>query len=284
MTRILLLVALLFVASLSAAQIFQWVDEDGQVHFSDQPPAGREAERLDPPSPPADVRMQPSPEGEASSFESPQRPAGAGAGKAPRETHDPGPAECFSPSDDFLGSERGDPFTPISPRSLGPKDAQTVSRLLDGLEGRWQGEMRETECLGRERSPRSEERRFRVSMDVEQTLDDVFRFESELQRADREIYRPGLFWLLLEEGRLYFGDRKTAKYGAPQWRVEIIALQRNSLAFLRKYRQSGARGTSLRHLEWRFLELSGRSLLIRERFYVQGTLAVSRTWTLQRRS
>ena len=46
----LLALAISFCAS---AEIFKWVDENGQTHYSEQPPAGRAAEQIDVPPPPA---------------------------------------------------------------------------------------------------------------------------------------------------------------------------------------------------------------------------------------
>lgn len=52
--RRVLLVAALFCSGLSAAQVYKWVDEDGVVHFSDQPRPGAEEIELAPaPSIPA---------------------------------------------------------------------------------------------------------------------------------------------------------------------------------------------------------------------------------------
>ena len=39
-----------FAAAPAVAEVYRWEDEDGQVHFSDEPPAGQDrGERLDPP-------------------------------------------------------------------------------------------------------------------------------------------------------------------------------------------------------------------------------------------
>lgn len=51
--RRLLLLTTLLASGLAAAQVYKWVDEDGVVHFSDQPRAGaEEVELLRSPSPP----------------------------------------------------------------------------------------------------------------------------------------------------------------------------------------------------------------------------------------
>lgn len=45
-------VLFLFTAS-SYADVYKWIDEDGQVHYSQQPPPGQQAEMIKAPPPPA---------------------------------------------------------------------------------------------------------------------------------------------------------------------------------------------------------------------------------------
>lgn len=46
MRAITLLFTMLFMGSLQAGQVYKWVDESGQVHFSQFPPEEREAENV----------------------------------------------------------------------------------------------------------------------------------------------------------------------------------------------------------------------------------------------
>lgn len=43
----------LVISFCASAEIFKWVDENGQTHYSEQPPANRPAEQIDVPPPPA---------------------------------------------------------------------------------------------------------------------------------------------------------------------------------------------------------------------------------------
>ena len=58
--RRLVLLTTLFVSGLAAAQVYKWVDEDGVVHFSDQPrPGAEEVELPRSPTPPSDQPVRP---------------------------------------------------------------------------------------------------------------------------------------------------------------------------------------------------------------------------------
>jgi Domain of unknown function (DUF4124) len=53
MTRLLCFVLAITLPVLAAAQVYRWVDEKGQVHYSQTPPPGRQAQAIVPPPPPA---------------------------------------------------------------------------------------------------------------------------------------------------------------------------------------------------------------------------------------
>lgn len=55
-TPTLVLAALLLAAQPVAAAIYKWVDEQGNVHYSQTPPLDREAQTLSAPPPPGDGR------------------------------------------------------------------------------------------------------------------------------------------------------------------------------------------------------------------------------------
>ena len=44
---------LFFFANNSYGDVYKWIDKDGQVHYSQQPPAGQQAEMIKAPPPPA---------------------------------------------------------------------------------------------------------------------------------------------------------------------------------------------------------------------------------------
>ncbi len=88
----LLLIALMSVGVAHAA-MYKWVDEEGNVSYSQNPPPGKKAEVIAPPPPPPDAPAQPAAEGakdidpEASPAEQQQQKAAAYARncKAARE-------------------------------------------------------------------------------------------------------------------------------------------------------------------------------------------------------
>lgn len=62
MKRFLPLIALLFVVSLAQAEMYRWVDEEGNVQFSDTPPPeGVDAERMEIPEPSVVETYKPTP-------------------------------------------------------------------------------------------------------------------------------------------------------------------------------------------------------------------------------
>ncbi len=270
---------MLFINS-SGAEVYKWVDEKGNVYYGDDPPAAYKPEQIEITPDPSEENIQRArekterlihqqkPRKEVSKFEKKTDQWGAKQGCA---------AECFSSPADVIGSERADPFVAISPRLLTRAEYNKLSAMFRTLQGSWNGDIEEVVCLGTEHAPRSETRRYAVKAKAKRDLEDVLRIASDVMRVDTRTHHQQVLWLLLNKNWLRFGDRNAVKYDAPQWDVEVVSIETNTLLFVRKFRRRG-----LRHLELRSLHASHRSFLIREWFYAQGVLGLMRTWILKK--
>jgi hypothetical protein len=284
-SKVILSVFLILFISSPGAEIYKWVDETGTTHYGECPPAECKSERVETlPGPSAKEIRRARERTEQLTHELKQNATATIPGKQAKEgvARQDWAAECLSDAAHVIGPARADPGRPVSPRVLTSVDYKKLQRILRTLKGRWRGYIDEVLCLGIEGAPRDEARRYEVDATVEHDLDDIVTFEAEVMNADYRSRQLQILWLLLKKERLRFGDMETIKHDAPQWDVELISIDKDSLMFMRKFRRAGHRSTSLQHIELRSLHTSRKVFTLKEWFYIQGTLTRMRTWTLQR--
>lgn len=195
-------------------------------------------------------------------------------------TPENGPA-CFTPPTKLIGAGAAASPT-IVPARLDAQDIRDLRRMLAGLSGRWSGQVRERVCQGTSDEPRAEIHRFATEAQAQWLERAMLRVEAELQDRRRGVRRMEVFWWLLKEARLRFGDRRVWIPDTPQWDVELLSARPEALVFMRKFRRRTNPRASVSVIEVRSLQAGYRRLRFREWFYVQGGLTRTRTWSLTR--
>lgn len=190
-------------------------------------------------------------------------------------------AVCFKSPADLIEPEKADSFVPISPRPLTTEEQNNVSRMLRAMEGNWEGYIDEEICYGTDKTPRIEKRHYAVDSKVKLNIDDILLMKSEILNIDGGTTQTQSNSLQLKKNWIHFSDVFTSDLDSSRWDVEIISIDADSFVFMRKYRQPGRGATSTQQLELKAFQVSRKSILIKEWFYVQGTFARMRTWTLK---
>lgn len=288
---ILFLSLLMFFVSASGAEIYKWTDEEGNVYYGDCPPVDCQAERIETLPGPSEEDVAEARERARRLIEEQKKKEAASklesetksdTKREQGEVKQRWAAECFSSPAELIGLKKANPFDPISPRLLTSKEHSIVSRMLRQLEGRWQGDLEEIICLDTEYVPYTEMLRYKVDAKAVRDFSGPLIIESDILRIDAGIQHLQFHWLLLKEDWLRFGDTDSGEHDLSQWDIEPVAIDKGLLVFIRKFRRLGHRGISLQHLELRSLQVSPRSYILREWFYVQGYLTGKRTWTLKK--
>lgn len=75
MNRLIFVSLAVLLATTASANIYQWTDDDGHVHFGEQPPVGVEAERLDSAPGPASQPDEPKADDDSAASDDSEEPA-----------------------------------------------------------------------------------------------------------------------------------------------------------------------------------------------------------------
>lgn len=286
MLRAIAMLSLLLISELSHAQVYKWIDSDGNVHYGEDPPVDREFEQME-------LKPSPTPEEQESAIRRSQQlrqylEEREEAAKTAVETEKQVTsrpiwrAECFTPSSKLAGLGGKDPFAPISPRQLTGQEQKYLANIFQTLESRWllNGHIEEIICIDPNKDPPVENVKYHVRSEINLDLNQFLEVESDLLTVDTNISSSEKFWLYESNKLLRFGESDPTNPNDPRWDVEVISVDNNHLRFLRKYRQSTHRG-SLHRIHVHSLEVSPSSLIIKEWFYTQDELSSFRVWNLE---
>lgn len=293
-------VLLLIVATTAIAQVYRWVDEEGGIHFGDKPPEEVDAEELiSPEGPPEEEIVQAQEDlrkrleaGKVAdeALESKRRDTEVPAlekakPKAGIESIRNNELVCFTPLLEFVEGESANRFVPITPTELTHKQQMLLKDRFGEIGRYWRGEIIEVVCTGNPSKPDSKLLEFEAK-----TVVDWRARQSQLVvktdssgKDDRSVeeltqtYKVG--------DALYFSDAKTESEG---WsdiavkgnKVEILTLERNTLAFLIK--RSGPKKRSLMRSEIHHLDLTKNQLLFKEIYFAHDVLAGWKTQVLHK--
>lgn len=285
MIKLMLLVFLVLFIGSAVSDIYKWTDESGTVQYGDCPPPECKSKKIEIlPGPTAEESRRAQQSAEQLIDEQKQGEATGKLSKEPikKVVGQGWEADCFSSAEYVIGPVRANPSRPLIPRALTTGEYNNLFRMLRSLKGRLRGNIDEVECLGTEDLPHMEMKAYDVEAKASHELDDILTIESDLRGIDSRTRQSQVFWLLLKNDWLRFGDMATIKHDAPQWDVDIITVKSDMFIFMRKFRRAGHNATSLQHIELRSLHISHRSFKLREWFYIQGILVGKRDWTLNR--
>lgn len=294
-----LIVLFLLLIGTAVADTYKWVDESGEVHYGDSPPAGVNKQIViipDGPSQEDIERQQQQIKDLQDKYEQEQQlePTIKEPQTTQSRTQFPDEVACFSPLSDLVQGSSAEYYTHISPSILAKKQQATLKALLAKIKtrGTWRGTLFELECW----EESTERNVFPIGKykDVEVEMrTDWDKLESLLTLKFEMLYGHNLVYRLAVDDFLYFNDVRQSNITVrDDNKVELLSHQQDSVAFLVKryvpYRHHHHfhfhfyhHGTRLRE-DIRYIEVSDRNLKLVELYYFGGVLTSSRTWLLSR--
>ena len=265
----------------SHAEIYQWEDSAGRIHYGSQCPK----------EPCRPVRLTP-----LSTYAAPQPPI-TGANDRTGQTQEipPGSAQagptphtittasvhCLDGIETAIGPGRVDPFQDIEPTIPGPQEYQNIYGLLMKLRGLWHGTIEEVNCTANGRDTENEIRHYQVNVRISGDLKGGFELQFDETETRYNIRKTKVVKILITRERLRVGDT----HGNPdskQWAVKLLESGPEKFVYLWQYRRRTALGGSLPLMLLRSLHLSDKTLVIRELNYTRNVLGNMRTILLER--
>jgi len=283
---------LFLIGGIALAEVYKWVDESGKVHYGDAPPAESGAESVALPEGPSQEEVERARQQMQERIEKYEKLSGDASPPEPLQEPSPaaknrvfktGNVACFSPLSDVVKGPLAETDASVTPDSLTESQQKSLYGLFDKAGARWQGTITDTTCTGSASAPGSKimhlAARTTVDWDARHS-----RLTIETDTTGKESRAVERLVQRFEVGAaLYFADFETEDTIARDGnKVELLALDRNSVSFLIKRRFPVAlRFRSLRE-EVRYLEITDRTLKLTELYYYNSLLAGSRTWDLGR--
>ena len=265
----------------SHAEIYQWEDSAGRIHYGSQCPK----------EPCRPVRLTP-----LSTYAAPQPPI-TGANDRTGQTQElpPGSAQagltphtittasvhCLDGIETAIGPGRVDPFQDIEPTIPGPQEYQNIYGLLMKVRGLWHGTIEEVNCTANGRDTENEIRHYQAYVRITGDLKGGFELHTEETETQYNLKKTTVIKILITRERLRVGDT----HGNPdtkQWDVKLLESGPEKFVYLRQYRRRSAQGGSLPLMLLRSMQLSDKTLVIRELNYTRNVLGGMRTLLLVR--
>jgi len=264
------------------AQVYKWVDEQGNVQFGDRPPEGSGAEVIStqggdagPPGTQRRESMAPT------RVKADTGDAGRTEVQAPKHSQ-AFPAEspgCFTSLGEAWDGRIADTREPISRKALTVDELAHLQALLGTFGQRWRGEVTDITCIRPDAAEPTKTDRYTADLGGDWESREVLKVEAKLVGdGNRRILRE-FFWFLPSEEGLRFRDANTdstTDLDRPRYDVETFAVESDLLRYFRRV------GGKQRRTDVYELRRIGRGLGFREYFYVQGALSGIRQWELGR--
>jgi hypothetical protein len=188
-------------------------------------------------------------------------------------------AECFAPSP---AKNSGLPLTAeFEPKSITSGDFDALSRLINSLQGFWEGAATETVCKGEAGAPIEEQHEYKVDahvtteyLPVENTL--VLNFQADWEAKTRKTAKPENFLFFLTRQRLRL-DRNI-----PAGDVKTMKVTDHFLVLYKKTNVRNASGGVAAQEIVRSYSLTHNSLSMEYLSYSNGLLVAKSVWEMRR--
>ena len=279
--------ALLLVPALAMGQVYQWVDEDGNVHFGDSPPDDANATAVDLPKGPSDAEVEKAQAQLQEALDARQAETAAAVDPAPAEQNTNRPLPdfaCYTPIQQVLRGPTKAAYDPVSPTALSVEQQRGVRAILSSAKGLWRGSSVELLCSGQLDSPKSENLYFNVSSTATwRDSQGLLILENRASGSRNRVNETRVSYIEVGDALYYFDakgdgnqtiDRTISLRGN---KAEGLYLDKISLAFMCKRRSFHVMRTELRHLK-----VTGGKLEFTELYFHNNLLTGSRVWTLTR--
>ena len=285
----LLIFAVLLAPALVLGQVYQWEDEDGNVHYGDSPPEGAGAKSVDLPKGPSDEEVEQAQQKLQDALDTRKAGAAAAAEAAPAAvtpttSRRPPEFACYTPIQDVLRGPTKAAYEPISPTALEGDRQRDVRKILASSKGLWRGSSVELVCSGQVDAPKTENLFFDVrSTGTWRDSQGLLILENKASGSRNRVNETRVSYMEVGDAFYYFDakgdgsqtvDRTISLRGN---KAEGLYLDSNSLAFMSKRRSFHVMRTELRHLI-----VKGRTLEFTELYFHNNLLTGSRVWSLMR--
>jgi hypothetical protein len=279
----------LLIPAIAFAQVYQWKDADGNVHFGDKPPEDVDAKSMSLPKGPSDEEVEKAQQElqqtldarEAANKVSPTSPTPS----ALERSNEPLPEfACYTPIEDVLRGPTQAAYVPINPTDVTDAQRRGARTILASAKGSWRGSSLELVCSGQVNAPRSEHLHFSVSSTATwRGSQGLMILENRARGSQRRSDEVRVSYIEVGDALYYFdakggGNRTVDRTIALRGNMaEGLYLDKDSLAFMSKRRSYHVMRTELRHLMVR-----GGKLEFTELYFHNNLLTGSRVWTLSR--
>jgi hypothetical protein len=274
----------LIIPSAAFAEVYRWVDNEGNVHFGDCPPTSCESEAVQIAPTPSNQTIERAKERfkRLQEYQNKLREdRKEEANRIGKPAASPSPdVECFSSLVDAWDGEVPDTREEIKRSPLSKTELRRFNNFFQALKGRWRGHMVDIQCIRPEATPPTKSYHYDFRLDARWEADQLFKIEADMESDEPEGgLRRQYFWILLSRDGLRFRKAVTDlsfELDRTRFDVEVLSSGKNAIVFFLR------RGGTLRRTNVFSLHRAGRDFTISEFFYVQGTLAGKRLWTLER--
>ncbi|BFM18522.1 hypothetical protein R50073_47050 [Maricurvus nonylphenolicus] len=227
------------------AEIYQWKDEKGKIHFSDKSQAPKNVipiELKDTNSSDAVTSRTPfvgTPENEFPEEEQPTFDVNGASSSL----------DCFDKSQAF--KTEGDDYFEVEHIKIDKNTREILESLYDSIDDEWEGRSRETICKGTDKAPKEEIRLSSAEVKVRQSTSNSIRFEIHREYKDERGPQSEVL-------RLFRKDALTE-----------IEAEDNYIIAVEKYREKLKKGSRLRETQI-YLQYSQTELSINITYYMNG--------------
>jgi hypothetical protein len=281
--------ALLLMPALCFAQVYQWVDEDGNVHFGDQPPADAGAQSVNLPKGPSDQQVEAAQQELQNALDARESESAAAIESAPEPTAQRSGQSipefgCYTPIEQVLSGPVRAAYEPLFVQELNGAQQSGVRTILASAGGSWRGSSVELVCSGNIDAARSEKLNFSVrSTGTWRSGDSRLILENRARGSRRRVNETRVSFFEVGDV-LYFreangdGQLTTSRTLALRGnKAEGFFLDDVGFAFMNRSRSFNVVRTELRHLQ-----VKGNRLDYTELYFHQNLLTGSRVWSLSR--
>lgn len=256
----------------ATAEIYKWTDAQGNIQYGDRPPADENVEQIHiedevlDTSPALTPEEKPVPEQAQLSSEEfvPEEKVFHTDYQIPKY-------QCF---DAYPGDLSAVDIRPgYAANVLSDDDIDNLTDLFKKMARRWDGELVEIECFGVIDKPREEVEYFTTRISGQWSL--TGQLELEINYYNREkTSRQHHYWWLIEDSRLYFGDRRDIR-PALKWVIDLEYVSPVQLVFSKKiYRPN------VKQIQVKEVAVISGSMYLTELLYTNGLLTSIYYWRL----
>ncbi|MEH6583877.1 MAG: DUF4124 domain-containing protein [Halioglobus sp.] len=284
-----LAVALFLLPAAGYAQVYQWTDEAGNVHFGDRPPEDAEAKSLNLPKGPSEEETEKAQEHWQGAIDARKAESEGSASDVTQASSSHSNERlpefaCYTPIEDVLRGPTHEAYVPVTPTDVTLEQQRGARSILSSVKGLWYGSAVELICSGQLDAPKSENLFFEVrSTGTWRDKEGLLILENRASGSRNRVNETRVSYIEVGDALYYFDakgdgnqnvDRTIALRGN---KAEGLYLDNNSLAFMSKRRSYHVMRTEIRHLK-----VKGRTLEFTELYFHKNLLTGSRVWTVNR--